>query len=81
MSELHTFIGDEIDVVVVYGVTPSQKQTMTDPAIEAEIEIESVLVGAIYGENILSVLSSEVTDDIEQKIWDSFKAEDEAQST
>ena len=77
MSELHTFIGDEIDVVVVYGVTPSQKQTMTDPAIEAEIELESVLVGWDKEADIIGVLSSDVIDDIEQKIWDSFKAEDE----
>jgi hypothetical protein len=77
MSQLHTFIGDEIGVVVFYSVTPSQKQTMTDPAIEAEIELESVLVGGESEADIIGILSSEVLDDIEQRIWASLEEDHE----
>lgn len=63
-ESLITYIADDTGVAVKFYYSPPQRQTQTDPAFDAEVEITEVLIGK---DDIMWCLNQKCLDDIESR--------------
>lgn len=62
-------IGDEIEVTVLFEYEPAIEQTSTDPAWDATVLINEVLINGLHDKNIVSALNKKTINELEQWCW------------
>lgn len=64
-----TNIGDEIAVTVLFEYEPAIEETETDPAWDAYVLLNEVLVDGLNNKNILSALNKKTIAELEGWCW------------